>query len=1528
MNRRALVIGILVLLLFSSMGMEGTGVRSSVMEKKSSDFGQVIEANGVRYLIHDVIRINSNVDFSNQAAAEGWAGNGTQSNPYIISYYDIDAHGEGDAVYIGNTTVYFIIKHCYIHNASNKYLFYLRGAGIMLYNVENGAMKYNIITKNKGEGVYMYSSNKNSVVYNSITNNNEYGVYLGTSDNNIISNNNVTANGGYDPDGIYLTQSHYNWLINNSISNNKGSGIYDHGGSNLIKNNYIFDNDVNGISLNGISNDTITSNKITNNTKLGIKVASSKDNKIAGNSMENNGIFLTGDKVTFTTQNITRNNTVNGKPVYYYKNINTNNASVPSDAGEVILGNVSWLTINGLNLSFGDVGIEIAYSSNVSISNNTITYNNLYGNYIVHTTNTAIINDSISNNGGDGIYLGSSSDNTIVDAVITYNHGYGIYLEGSSSNNIINSDAYRNSHANIYLHNSVNNNITHNTINGYTRGIYILSSDNNQINNNNIQNSYYYHPGIEVESSSGVSVTNNTIENNKNDGIYLYKANNNLLLNNNLTANEGNGIHLYLANWNKILQNDIRSSGKIGIYLYTSNNNTMMENNITNNSGALLISSSNNSNIINNNICKNGFGIKVASSKDNKIAGNSMENNGIFLTGDKVTFTTQNITINNTVNGKPVYYYKNTNMNNASVPSDAGEVILGNVSWLTINGLNLSFGDVGIEIAYSSNVSISNNTITYNNLYGNYIVHTTNTAIINDSISNNGGDGIYLGSSSDNTIVDAVITYNHGYGIYLKSSEYNKVYHNTIKINAKDGIYMYYDSDNNNISQNNINDNSNCGIHIDLSLHNYLIQNNISYNKGYGISIRDSSRGNNIFRNNITNNSGDGLILSSGYNTITNNYISNNKGNGIYEYKCNDLIKNNTITGNNENGVYIDDAEYNKILYNKISNNIKNGVSVYNTLYMEIIDNNIQSNGENGIYFWEASRSTITDNKIANNSGAGIYLDVISEYNKIIGNSMLNDSIFLFGGYGTRDIFTTQNITINNTVNGKPVYYYKNTNMNNASVPSDAGEVILGDVSWLTINGLNVSFGDVGIEIGYSSYVSVINNDIEHESLYGLYISYSSQNNITNNNFTYGGTGIMLEYSGTNNVSRNNIVNNLKHGLYLSNSKHNNMIRNNISANNGSGIYLDFSSNSNYICENYIEKDNNGISISSSDSNIIKTNRIYNNSRYGIYISAASNNNIVENLLINNSNYAVYITYASSDNYIYNNSFCYNHGSGDRYSPLHIQAYDRMSNHWNSDGYGNYWYDWANNNNTNDQNHDGIVDWPYKIDGGGKKDYYPLKYTNCTLISLPPTAPQDLQASFSTDYVNLTWNIPLGNGSSPLTAYRIYRNGTLLATVPATQLWYNDSNVKEGFTYLYYVTAVNSVGESDKSNEVQVIPGRVPSAPQNLVANAGNGYVNLTWNASTDNGSTDITEYRIYRNGELLATVPANQLYFNDTNVVNGQTYTYYVTAVNTIGESSKSNEVQATPGGAVPELQAFWLPIIALLLLLGILRKRDKKRN
>jgi hypothetical protein len=170
---------------------------------------------------------------------------------------------------------------------------------------------------------------------------------------------------------------------------------------------------------------------------------------------------------------------------------------------------------------------------------------------------------------------------------------------------------------------------------------------------------------------------------------------------------------------------------------------------------------------------------------------------------------------------------------------------------------------------------------------------------------------------------------------------------------------------------------------------------------------------------------------------------------------------------------------------------------------------------------------------------------------------------------------------------------------------------------------------------------------------------------------------------------------------------------------------------------------------------------------------------------------------------------------------------------------------------------------------------------------------------------HLTW-VDGSDGNSAVTKHGVYRYDaagvqTLIATLGAAATSYDDKAVTNGVAYGYRVTASNAVGESQKSNEVVLTPSNAsaPSAPQNLAAKAKHGGVMLTWGTPASSGTAKITGYKVYRGtaaGAETFLASSSKLNYNDTDAASGTTYYYYVTAVNAVGESAKSNEVSAQP--------------------------------
>ncbi len=209
-----------------------------------------------------------------------------------------------------------------------------------------------------------------------------------------------------------------------------------------------------------------------------------------------------------------------------------------------------------------------------------------------------------------------------------------------------------------------------------------------------------------------------------------------------------------------------------------------------------------------------------------------------------------------------------------------------------------------------------------------------------------------------------------------------------------------------------------------------------------------------------------------------------------------------------------------------------------------------------------------------------------------------------------------------------------------------------------------------------------------------------------------------------------------------------------------------------------------------------------------------------------------------------------------------------------------------------------------------------------------PTIPSSLTATAGVNIVTLSWNVPSDDGGSTITHYNVYRGVESCEYVflgLAIHTNFTDTTVTGEKTYYYVVTAVNTIGESIFSIEVNAIPSTiskilptVPSPPRVLSASTGESFIILNWNIPSDDGGSAITYYKIYRgitSGNYRYLGISISTTFNDTLLLGGTTYYYVVTAINGIGESKFSSEINATPTGiSVPKSGS--LPSLPLLLV------------
>jgi len=193
-----------------------------------------------------------------------------------------------------------------------------------------------------------------------------------------------------------------------------------------------------------------------------------------------------------------------------------------------------------------------------------------------------------------------------------------------------------------------------------------------------------------------------------------------------------------------------------------------------------------------------------------------------------------------------------------------------------------------------------------------------------------------------------------------------------------------------------------------------------------------------------------------------------------------------------------------------------------------------------------------------------------------------------------------------------------------------------------------------------------------------------------------------------------------------------------------------------------------------------------------------------------------------------------------------------------------------------------------------------------------PTAPQSLSATSQNTQVSLAWSAPSSNGGSSLTQYLVYDRTTgsstfaLYATTTASQTTSTVASLTNGQSYDFEVLAQNSIGTSTASNVVSSTPNTVPGAPTSVSAAAGNAEATVSFTPPLSNGGSAITSYTV-SSPQSIYTYSGGSSPIVFLNLVNGQSYTFTVTAANAAGSSvSSSSSSPVTPSNLAPLISAF----------------------
>ena len=164
----------------------------------------------------------------------------------------------------------------------------------------------------------------------------------------------------------------------------------------------------------------------------------------------------------------------------------------------------------------------------------------------------------------------------------------------------------------------------------------------------------------------------------------------------------------------------------------------------------------------------------------------------------------------------------------------------------------------------------------------------------------------------------------------------------------------------------------------------------------------------------------------------------------------------------------------------------------------------------------------------------------------------------------------------------------------------------------------------------------------------------------------------------------------------------------------------------------------------------------------------------------------------------------------------------------------------------------------------------------------PPTQPTGLTVgSITASSLVLSWTA--STSSTGISGYNVLRNGTKVGTTASTN--YTDTGLSAVTSYSYTVSAYDSAGNtSTASTPISATTLALPTQPTNLsVGTVTSNSAVLMWSASS--AAQGIAGYNIFRNGTMVGTsaIPS----FTDTGLTGSTTYSYTVSAYDSVGDTS-----------------------------------------
>ncbi len=310
---------------------------------------------------HDPIVILGNTGFNASNGVVG--GIGTASNPYVIAGWIIDAP-PSMGVQIRGTDAHAVVRDVAVTGAPT--------AGFYTFDVSNVTFANVTALGSAGDGLRLESSNEVEILKSNASANGN-GIAVVGSWNVTVSENNVTLN---REDGIVISQSTAILVQSNLIAYGGLFGGY------------------------------------------GLDLASSTNVSVLANRFTGGGIYLQGTAVAhFATHTITADNQISGLPILYVAD-RTGFTLSGLQLGELLIAGCAHAAVANLTTAGGDLGVEVAFSTDVTLAPNLTLADAALGLLVVASSSVRFADGAILDT-GSGASVQASTDVAISGSKIS-----------------------------------------------------------------------------------------------------------------------------------------------------------------------------------------------------------------------------------------------------------------------------------------------------------------------------------------------------------------------------------------------------------------------------------------------------------------------------------------------------------------------------------------------------------------------------------------------------------------------------------------------------------------------------------------------------------------------------------------------------------------------------------------------------------------------------------------------------------------------------------------------------------------------------------------------------------------------------------------------------------------------------------------------------------------------------------------------------------------------------------------------------